>query len=66
MQARPAGLGLFREVIGAWIVCLAVAAGCLTLLAATAAERGGGAAAPISQEEIEMVMAPALAGRPRT
>ena len=44
----------FREVIAAWLVCLAVAAGCLTLLAATAAERGGGSAALINPERIEV------------
>lgn len=41
MCKHPASLSPeFREVIAAWLVCLAAAAGCLTLLAATAAERG--------------------------
>lgn len=58
MWKHPASLSPeFREVIAAWLVCLAVAAGCLTLLAATAAERDGGAAALISQDRIGIAMA---------
>ncbi len=67
MHEQPALLWPeFREVIAAWLVCLAVAAGCLTLLAATAAERGGGSAALINPERIEVVTASVGAGRTLT
>ena len=37
MWEHPPALGpAIREVIGAWLVCLVVAAGCFTLLAAAA------------------------------
>jgi hypothetical protein len=67
MQKHPAALGPeFREVIAAWLVCLMVTAGCLTLLAATAAEREGRSAALINPERIEIAMASVTASRALT
>jgi hypothetical protein len=49
MRHRPAPFAPgTRDVIGAWLVCMAVAAGCFTLLAAAAPERGGSQAALIN------------------
>jgi hypothetical protein len=44
-----------RDVIGAWLVCLAVAAGCFGLLAATAPEPRGSPAALINPGPIGTV-----------
>ncbi len=46
-----------REVIGGWLVCAAVAAGCLTLLTAAAPGRGGPPEALISPDPVATVAA---------
>jgi hypothetical protein len=48
-----------REVIGAWLVCLTVAAGCFTLLAAAAPGRDGRPAALINPNPAATVAAAA-------
>ena len=48
-----------REVIGAWLFCLAVAAGCFTLLAAASSGRHGRPAALISSDPVATVAAAA-------
>lgn len=60
MQAYPAGLGLgFREVIGAWIICLAVAAASFTVLAAASPGSEGQPEALISSDPTATVAAAA-------
>jgi hypothetical protein len=44
-----------REIVGGWLVCLAVAAGCFGGLAAIALARDGGTAAVISLDRVDTV-----------
>ena len=46
-----------RDVVGGWLVCLAVAAGCFALLAAAAPERGGPRAALLNPAAIATLAA---------
>ena len=44
-----------REIVGGWLVCLAVAAGCFGGLAAIAPARDGGTAAVIGLDRVDTV-----------
>lgn len=44
-----------REIAGAWLVCLAVAAGCFGCLAAITPARDGGTAAVIGLDRLDSV-----------
>jgi hypothetical protein len=56
MPEHPAALGAeLREVIAAWLVCLAVAAGCFTLLSAAAPWLDGRSEALISTDPVATV-----------
>ena len=46
-----------RDVIGAWLVCLAIAVGCFGLLAAANSDRGGASAALINPDPVATVAA---------
>jgi hypothetical protein len=60
MRERPFTLGpAIREVIGAWLVCLTVVAGCFTLLAAASSGRDGRPPALISSDPVATVAAAA-------
>ncbi len=60
MRAHLSTLGpRVREVIGAWLVCLVVAVGCFTLLAAAAPGRDRQPAALISSDPTVTVTAAA-------
>ena len=48
---------VFREVIGAWVLCLALAAACFTLLAATTPQLGARPQALISLDPVATVAA---------
>jgi hypothetical protein len=65
MWDRPAAFSSERrDVIGAWLACLAFGVGCFALLSAAAPERGGSPAALINPDPIATV-ASAQAHRPR-
>ena len=51
-----AGLGT-RDTIGAWLVCLAIAIGCFSFLAAASRDSGGAPAALINPGSIVTVAA---------
>jgi hypothetical protein len=55
-HSTDAGLGT-RDMIGAWLVCLAIAIGCFSFLAATSRDSGGMPAALINPGPIVTVAA---------
>jgi hypothetical protein len=58
MWEHPTSAGLGeRDAIGAWLMCLAIALGCFSLLAAASPESGGAPAALINPGPIATVAA---------
>ena len=58
MWEHPTNAGLGRrDAIGGWLMCLAIAVGCFSLLAAASPERGGEPAALINPGPIATVAA---------
>jgi hypothetical protein len=58
MWEQPTNAGLAdRDAIGAWLMCLAIAVGCFSLLAAASPGSGGAPAALINPDPIATVAA---------